>query len=150
MRHVLTLALFALALALGWRLLRPEGRATLWPLLLPAVAAAGLLIWTLMATPRDGWQMALEGKTQMVCLIAVPLLSVAPVVALFLAFRQGAPTRPRLTGLLAGLAGGGLGAAIYALHCTEDSPLFYVTWYGVAIGIVTAATTLLAPRILRW
>jgi hypothetical protein len=86
----------------------------------------------------------------MVCLIAVPLLSVPPVAALFLAFRQGAPMRPALAGALAGLAGGGLGAAVYALHCTEDSPLFYVTWYGTAIGIVTLVATLLGARILRW
>lgn len=150
MRHVLTLALFGLALALGWRLLRPEGRASLWPLLLPAAVAAGLLIWTLTVTPPEGWQMALEGKTQMVCLIAVPLLSIPPVAALMLAFRQGAPMRPALAGALAGLAGGGLGAAVYALHCTEDSPLFYVTWYGTAIGIVTLAATLIGARILRW
>lgn len=150
MRHVLTLALFAVALALGLRLLRPEGRAHLWPLLLPAAAAGGMLIWALTMTPPEGWQMALEGKTQMVCLIAVPLLSIPPVAALMLAFRQGAPMRPALAGALAGLAGGGLGAAVYALHCTEDSPLFYVTWYGTAIGIVTLAATLLGARILRW
>lgn len=150
MRHVLTLALFAVALALALRLLRPEGRAHLWPLLLPAAAAGGMLIWALTMTPPEGWQMALEGKTQMVCLIAVPLLSIPPVAALMLAFRQGAPMRPALAGALAGLAGGGLGAAVYALHCTEDSPLFYVTWYGTAIGIVTLAATLLGARILRW
>jgi hypothetical protein len=150
LRHVLTLALFAIALTLGWRILRPEGNARLWPLAVPAVAAAALLVWGLMTTPQEGWQMALEGKTQMVCLIAVPLLSIPPVTALLLAFRQGAVMHPALGGALAGLAGGGLGAAIYALHCIEDSPLFYVTWYGVAIAIVTAASALIGSRILRW
>ena len=41
---------------------------------------------------------------------------------------RGGTTAPALAGLVAGLAGSGLAAAIYAVHCTEDSPLFYVTW----------------------
>jgi hypothetical protein len=38
----------------------------------------------------------------------------------------------------------------YATHCTEDSPLFYVTWYGLAITGVTLAATLIGARVLRW
>jgi hypothetical protein len=150
LRHVLTLGLFAVAGALGWRLLRPEGRASLATLFIPALAAIAILAWGFLATPSEGWQMALQGKTQMVCLIWVPLLSIAPVGAFLLAFRQGAPDRPALSGALAGLAGSGLGAAIYALHCIEDSPLFFVTWYGVAIAGVTLVASLLGARLLRW
>jgi hypothetical protein len=51
---------------------------------------------------------------------------------------------------VAGLAGSALSAAVYALHCTEDSPLFYVTWYGLAIAGVTLVSTLIAARSLRW
>jgi hypothetical protein len=51
---------------------------------------------------------------------------------------------------LAGLAGGGLGAAVYALHCIEDNPMFFVTWYGVAIAGVTVVSALIGSRILRW
>ncbi len=149
-RHVLTLGLFGVAAAMGWRLLRPEGRAPLLTLLVPALAAVAVLVWGIRSTPQEGWQMALQGKTQMVCLIWVPLLSVAPVAAFLLAFRQGAPDRPALSGALAGLAGGGLGAAVYALHCIEDNPMFFVTWYGVAIAGVTLAASVIGARILRW
>ena len=38
----------------------------------------------------------------------------------------------------------------YAMHCIEDSPLFYVTWYGLAIGGVTLVSTLIGARVLRW
>lgn len=150
LRHVLTLLLFAVALAAALRLARPEGRARLWLLLLPAVAGLALLVWSLMSTPADGWGMALQGKTQMACLVSIPLLSFAPVAALMAVLRQGASANPTLSGALAGLAGGGLGAAIYALHCTEDSPLFWVTWYGVAILIVTACSAAVGRRVLDW
>jgi hypothetical protein len=149
-RHVLALGLFGVAATLGWRLLRPEGRAPLAFLLIPLLAALAVLAWGILSTPQEGWQMALQGKTQMVCLIWVPLLSIAPVAAFLLAFRQGAPDRPAFAGALAGLAGGGLGAAVYAMHCIEDNPMFFVTWYGVAIAGVTVVAALIGARILRW
>lgn len=149
-RHVLTLGLFGVAITLGWRFLRPEGKAPLGALAIPALAALAILAWGVHSTPQEGWQMALQGKTRMACLIFVPVLSVAPVAALLLAFRQGAPARPALAGALAGLAGGGLGAAVYALHCIEDNPMFFVTWYSVAIAGVTLVASLVGARFLRW
>nr|MCU0911860.1 DUF1109 domain-containing protein [Paracoccaceae bacterium] len=61
-----------------------------------------------------------------------------------------ATTAPALAGLAAGIGGSGLSATLYALHCTEDSPLFYVTWYGLAMAGVTVASTLIGARVLRW
>lgn len=150
MRHVLALALFAAALAAAFQLARPEGRARLWPLAAVAVASLAMVGLALATTPADGLGMALMGKSRNICLFAIPVLSVLPVAALFAALRQGATIRPRLSGALAGLAGGGAGAAIYALHCDEVSPLFYVTWYGLAILVVAAVSALLGPRLLRW
>ena len=94
--------------------------------------------------------MALVGKTMVTCLVMIPLLSVLPVAAIMVALRKGATTTPALAGFAAGLGGGGLTAMAYAMHCIEDSPLFYVTWYGLAIGGVTAASTLIGARVLRW
>ena len=53
-------------------------------------------------------------------------------------------------GALAGVAAAGGATAIYSLFCTEDSPLFYVVWYGTGIGIVTALGALIGGRALRW
>ncbi len=150
LRQVLTLALFGLALLAALRLARPEGQARLWPLAAIPAAGAGLVAWALLTTPAEGWGMALQGKTQWACLVSIPLLSVLPVAALLAALRRGASPAPALSGALAGLAGGGLGAAVYAMHCTEDSPLFWVTWYGTAIVVVTVASTLIGSRVLRW
>lgn len=150
MRHVLTLSLFGLALTAALSLTRPEGRARLWPLALVAVAALALLIWAYVTTPADGRVMALMGKSYNICIIAIPVLSILPVAALFAALRAGATTTPTLTGALIGLAGGGAGAAVYAIHCIESSPLFYVTWYGLAILAVSAISALIGRKVLRW
>jgi hypothetical protein len=48
------------------------------------------------------------------------------------------------------LLAGGLAAALYALQCTDDSPLFIVTWYSLAIAAVTLIGTLAGRRLLRW
>lgn len=152
MRYVLTAALGVLGLRLALVLARPEGRslARLWPLAVPVAVALGLLVWAYVATPVEGRQMALVGKTMVTCLVTIPLLSILPVTAILLALRRGATTSPALAGFAAGLGGGGLAAMAYAMHCIEDSPLFYVTWYGLAIGGVTVAATLIGSRTLRW
>jgi hypothetical protein len=152
-RIVLSLCLGFAALRLALVLGRPEGRdiARLWPLAAVAGFALGLLGWAYVTTPADARQMATVGKAMVTCLVAIPLLSILPVASVLYALRQGgAPTAPARAGFVAGLAGSGLSAAIYALHCTEDGPLFYVTWYGLAIIGVTLASTLIGARALRW
>ncbi len=150
MRHVLTLALFAIALTAALTAARPEGKARLWPLSLVALAALGMLAWAYGTTAPELRGMALMGESNNICLVAIPVLSALPVAALFTALRSGATTTPTLTGALIGLAGSGAGAAVYAMHCTESSPLFYVTWYGLAILFVTTVSALIGRRILRW
>ena len=151
-RFVLTGALGIVSIRLALLLARPEGRglARFWQLAAVAAVALGLLAWAFFTIPPEGRQMALTGKTMTTCLVTIPLLSILPVGAILYALRQGAVTTPALAGAVAGLAGGGLSAAAYALHCTEDSPLFYVTWYGVAILGVTLVATVLGARLLRW
>jgi hypothetical protein len=151
-RIVLTVILGIAATRLALLLARPEGRETarLWPLAAVAAAAVALLVWAYVTTPAEARQMATVGKTMTTCLVAIPLLSVLPVAALHYTLRQGATTAPARAGFVAGLAGSGLSAAIYALHCIEDSPLFYVTWYGLAIMGVSLVSTLIGARSLRW
>ena len=151
-RFVLTGALGLVGARIALLLARPEGRglARLWPLGAVALVALALLVWALIATPSDAVRMAVVGKTMTTCLVTIPLLSVLPVAAILHMLRRGATTAPALAGFVAGLTGGGMSAAIYALHCTEDSPLFYVTWYGLAILMVTFVTTIIGPRVLRW
>jgi hypothetical protein len=151
-RFVLAGVLGFTACHIALTLARPEGHMTarLWPLAAVAGAALGLVVWSFATTAQDARQMATVGKTIATCLVTIPLLSILPVGALLYTLRQGATTAPARAGFVAGLAGSGLSAAIYALHCTEDSPLFYVTWYGLAIATVALVSALMGARMLRW
>jgi hypothetical protein len=151
-RIVLTALLGAIAVRLALLLARPEGAgvARLWPLAAVAAVAAAMWVWALVATPAEGRGMAIVGKTMVSCLVTIPLLSVLPVASILYVLRQGATTAPARAGFVAGLAGAGLSAMIYALHCTEDSPLFYVTWYGIAIMGVALVSAAIGARSLRW
>ena len=152
LRFLLAGAVGLAGLRMGLVLARPEGRGLVrfWPLVIIALVAAGAVAWGWLVTPPGARQMAIVGKTMVTCLVTIPLLSILPVAAILTGLRRGATTAPALAGLAAGLGGSGLSAMIYALHCTEDSPLFYVTWYGLAIAGVTVASTLIGARILRW
>jgi hypothetical protein len=152
MRYVLTAALGLIGVRLAVILARPEGRerARLWPLAAVLAFALGLLTLAYVATPADGRQMAVVGKTMTTCLIAIPLLSILPVTAILVSLRHGATTAPALGGFVAGVAGGGFAAMVYATHCIEDSPLFYVTWYGAAITVVAIVSTRVGAKFLRW
>jgi hypothetical protein len=151
-RIVLTVVLGIVAMRLALLLARPEGREAvrLWPLAVVGLAALGLLVWAYITTPAEARQMATVGKTITKCLVTIPLLSVLPIASVLYTLRHGATTAPVRAGFVAGLAGSGLSAAVYTLHCTEDSPLFYVTWYGLAIMGVTLVSTFVGSRILRW
>ena len=151
-RFILTGAVGVTGLWMAYRLVRPEGRSLVraWPLVTILCAAVAAVVWAWLLTPPDGRQMAVVGKTMVTCLVTIPLLSILPVAAILASLRRGATTAPALAGMAAGLAGSGLSAMTYALHCTEDSPLFYVTWYGIAMAGVTLAATLIGARWLRW
>ena len=151
MRYLLSGLLAVVSARAVLSLARPEAdlRALLPVLIVPGIAGV-LWLWAWTVVPAEGRQMAIVGKTMVTCLMTIPILSLLPVAAIFIALRGAAPTVPVKAGALAGLTGGGIAAAIYAIHCTEDSPLFYVTWYGLAILIVTVVSALLGARLLRW
>ncbi|HLA20625.1 MAG TPA: NrsF family protein [Pseudolabrys sp.] len=152
LKIVETLLLAATALALVLRLAQPGAGAGLQKVVLAAAPAllAVAVIAELLAIPADQWQAKLVGSNSLVCLTAVPLLSLPPLAALLLALRHGAPTSRGAAGAAAGLVAGGLAAALYATQCTDDSPLFVATWYTIAIGAVTVLGAFLGRRLLRW
>jgi hypothetical protein len=57
---------------------------------------------------------------------------------------------PAVTGAVAGLLAGALGATVYATHCTDDSPLFVAIWYTQAIGFMALGGMLVGQYVLRW
>ena len=126
--------------------LKPSALLLLLPLGL-MVAAVGV---ELLVVPKDAWVARLIGRNAAFCLFFIPLLSLAPLAGFLAGLRQGAPESPGLAGAAAGLAAGAIGAALYAWHCPDDSPLFAAAWYTLAISFVIAAGYASGRRWLRW
>ena len=150
-KFLITLALVVAAGALAFRVMRPEARSSLWSVLIPVLALLTVGVAAeLMSSPPAAWRPLLTGSNALACLALVPLLSLLPLGAILAALRYGAPSHPRFAGAIAGLLAGGIGAALYALHCPDDSPLFVAAWYGLSITVITALGAMLGARWLRW
>jgi hypothetical protein len=151
-KWVLTLTLLASAMVLVMQLARPQPISGNRLLLLLAPAAVLLLgvAYELMTLPQPEWMPTMIGNSAVICMIFIPLLSALPLAAFLIALRQGAPSRPALTGAVAGLASTGIGATLYASHCTNDSTLFIAAWYVIGTAIVAGAGAALGARLLRW
>jgi hypothetical protein len=151
-KYVFTLTLLVSAMGLVLHLARPEAVPKTWVMALAAAPVLLALAATaeLFALPSSEWMPHLVGHNAKVCLVLIPALSTAPLIALIFALRQGAPTHPLLAGATAGLVAAAIGATLYASHCQDDSPLFLATWYVIAVTIMALAGALLGARFLRW
>ena len=152
LKFVVTLSLAISAIAVGLHLARPEAslRGWAWLLLIPAGILAAGISGEMMMPQRLPMMTRLVGSNSRVCLTAIPLLSLPLLAAALIGLRHGAPTRPAVTGAIAGLVSAGLAATLYASHCTDDSPLFVATWYSLAAALVTAIGALAGSRVLRF
>ncbi len=152
MKFMDTLALALPSVIFAWRLLRPDARpgalalSFLAPFLLLGVAVA----IELTVVPSDLWRTRLIGSNAIHCLTIIPLLSIAPLAALLIVMRGGAPQNPWIAGALAGAAAAGIAATLYASNCPDDSPLFVASWYPLATLIAVAVGALAGDRLLRW
>ena len=151
-KFVFTLCLAATAERLLSRLATPGVSTGFWawawlaaPMLLMVAVAFELIV-----TPETAWWSRLVGTNAQFCLMLIPFLSIGPLACILAALRQGAPTRPGLTGAVAELVASGIAATLYASHCTDDSPLFVATWYSLAIGAVALVGYVIGSRVLRW
>jgi hypothetical protein len=138
----------ALSLTLARPFVEGSGRWMLLfaaPLLLLAACAVELAV-----VPPHDWGRRALGVNALPCLISIPLLSVLPLGGIIWALREGAPASPAKAALAAGGMAAGIGAAIYALHCPDDSPLFLAIWYVLATALVMVAGRASGARLLRW
>jgi hypothetical protein len=151
-KMVFPIAVFACAGPLALQLARPRGnpRPLVYVLIgLLAVLAAAVVI-ELIVLPPDLWGVRLIGHNALICMGLIPLMSAAPLVGTLIALHRGAAPNPERAGAVAGLFAGAFGAALYATHCPDDSPLFVATWYTLAILIVMSVGALAGRRFLRW
>jgi hypothetical protein len=118
-------------------------------LVVPAWILSGIA-FELVTTPRETWLGAACGKNPLLCLVAIPFLSLAPLVLTLHAMRSAAPASPAKAGVFAGLFSGALGASAYMLRCTDDAPLYVGAWYTLAILLLGAVGGAVGSRLLRW
>lgn len=114
------------------------------------VLLAGAVALELAALPPATWEVRMIGHNARFCLVLIPLLSLGPLTCLIAALRHGAPTRPGLTGAVAGLGAAAIAATFYAANCDDDSPLFVALWYPIAFAMISAAGYGLGRRFLTW
>ena len=155
-RFVLKLAIMLVAFACAlWACIRLAQPGTTLREVAPALAAAPLLlaagaIVELTAVAPADWPVRAMGRYSRVCLLSIPMLSIAPLAALMIALRAGAPRSPLAAGAVAGGLAGALGALLYATHCPDNSPLFVALWYAPAVTLVVLAGAAAGYRVLRW
>ena len=152
LKFVVTLALAISAIAVSLHLSRPEASLRGWSLLL--LIPVGVLVAgigsEMMLPQRLPMLTRLVGSNSKTCVSAIPLISLPLLAAALVGLRHGAPTRPAVTGAIAGLVSSGLAATLYAAHCTDDSPLFVATWYTLASALVAAVGAVAGRKLLTF
>lgn len=149
-KFVFTFSVLGIGLAVLKASLIPGRNVPIVWLLAPVGVIIVATILELGSVPRELWSVAQMGQNSRVCLTFIPLLGLAPLAAFVLALRKGAPSSSTVSGALAGLVAGGISASVYAAHCTDDSPLFVVTWYPIGIALLMVAGALLGRLLIRW
>lgn len=135
------------------RALSTPGAAWKGAMLALLVAPAMLLIAAfadMMILPEGERMTRMIGRNNMLCLLAIPAIGLVPLGIFMAALRYGAPTDPARAGMVAGVLAGGLAAFFYGAHCTDDSPLFVVVWYSLAIAILAGIGAFAGRRIAQW
>jgi hypothetical protein len=151
-KFAVTLALAATAAFVATRLVRPGAEVRFAAIALataPLLLAAAVAVELTQVAPSMR-ATKLVGTTWRSCLTFIPLLSAPILFAALISLRHGAPTQPAFAGAAAGALAGGLGAAVYASYCPEDSALFLATWYSLAIAIVSIVGAAIGSRWLHW
>jgi hypothetical protein len=152
LKFAVTLALAISAVAVALHLSRPEAslRGFGWYLLIPAGLLVAGISGEMMMPQRAPMMTRLVGNNSKFCMTFIPAISLPLLLAALLGLRHGAPSRPALSGAIAGLLSAGLAATLYASHCTDDSPLFVATWYTLATALVAAVGALIGSRVLKY
>ena len=144
-----------LVIAAAWVALRLSRPVTTPPsamraLIVPAFLLLAAVTYELVTVPASEWPARAMGVNGVMCVASIISLSVLPLTATIYALRQGAPTSPAVMGAAGGLLAGALGATVFAMHCTNDSPLFVVIWYALAIGLMSMFGLVVGKHALRW
>ena len=152
MKWAYALGVSAAAFSLCARLARPEGAPGALPFLLgvPFLVLGAIALMEVAGLPADERRALWLGRTAVMCPWTIAALAIPIFVAVLLALRQLAPTRPRLAGFSAGCLAGAIAAGLYAIYCKETAAAFVVTWYTAGILLPGLVGVLIGSRVLRW
>jgi len=151
-KFVIVVPVAILAVGRTFRNTTPLSSPGRWGLLLvvPALLLVLSVFVELAVVPTSQWVTKAIGSNSVNCMTIIPVLGSVPLILFIRALRRGAPANPGLSGALAGLAASGIAATFYATNCFDDSPLFVITWYPLATGILVLSGYLAGLRYLRW
>lgn len=147
-----TSSVTATAAVLLARLARPGAEDRSLPMFVwaPFLAMAAFASAALASAQWSTWGVMIFGNSWLTCLFSIPILAIAPFMAVVRALRIGAPTDLTRAGAVAGLVAGGLGAMACSLACPDDSLPAIAVWYGLTITICGSLGARLGPSLLRW
>lgn len=117
---------------------------------LPVLLIWGLAVVVWFTVPADERMPSLMGQSWRICALSIGLMALPVFAATLVALKGLAPTQPALAGAAAGALAGGVGAAVYALHCMELTAPFLAVWYVSGIAVPVLVGAVLGPRLLRW
>lgn len=151
-KFVVTISLAITASTVLFRIGKPGVPTSFWTktILIPVLLMGLAAIFELCAVPSESWHMRMIGHNARFCLTFIPALAAGPLSCFLYALRHAAPVRPAVAGAVAGLVAAGIAATFYAANCDDDSPLFVMLWYPIAISIVVLVGAFLGRVLLRW
>jgi Uncharacterized protein conserved in bacteria len=120
----------------------PGRTLPLWPFAI--IGALTVLAWAIAALSGGD----VMGETAFACLVSIPLLALPLGVVLFAGLRHKIEPFAARRGFAAGLFVGAIAATIYALHCDEDSPAFFLLWYSLGITLCGIIGRYVGRRVL--
>jgi hypothetical protein len=154
-KELFALSVIAAGAPLLLKSMRPglETKARWSQVLLPFMVAFATAVLLLFYSGLRVYEVMLGGATgrsSVRCLLCIIVFAAIPFAALLWTLRKGAPTRLRLSGFIAGIVAGGVGAAAYAFGCLSDTIPFIAVWYTAAIGTCGLFGAELGSWLLRW
>lgn len=152
MKFAYTAAFAIVSFWLLERLARPGAPATTqeFVLFVPFLALASITMVEMANAAPPMRHHMMMGSSANVCPWRIIALSLPVFVGAFSSLRKLAPTRLILSGAIAGLLAGAVGAWVYAFHCDESAAPFVAIFYTLGVVVVGALGGAIGRFALRW
>jgi hypothetical protein len=114
------------------------------------LALAALGLWQLHQSSPGDYPSLIFGISYWLCPFIILAAAIPVYAAIVLFLRRAAPTRICLTGFVAGMTAGAVGAWTYSWGCIENGLPFVAIWYTSGIVLSGLLGMLPARRLLNW